>query len=246
MPKYHPPFAHSLVLSCALWLSACQPSAAVDPMKPADPAASSASSPSSSPSSSASGKNDRSAQEHLYRLNPNPQQAYEVVLTIQDAPGPFKVLRWSAGYKAEGCTYIVNDWAGVRGYPERRVDLPFTQRPDGSYVATVYLDAMLDEDYYGNGVCEWKLTSVGAGASPTGASDEATFGGHIGLEKLEGEASQAMFYPRAWYGKPAPKPTGEHSQVSSSLLGWMDRSKFPAELQDDLFSFVLKARKLRP
>ena len=238
MPKYHPPFAHSLVLSCALWLSACQPSAAVDTVKPAAPSASLA--------SSASGKNDRSAQEHLYRLNSNPQQAYEVVLTIQDAPGPFKVLRWSAGYKAEGCTYIVNDWAGVRGYPERRVDLPFTPRPDGSHVATVYLDAMLDEDYYGNGLCAWKLTDVGAAGSPTGAAAEATFGGFLGLKGLVGEMSQAMFYPRSWYGKPSPKAEDGQSPVASSLLGWMDRSQLPPEVQGDPFSFVLTARKVRP
>ncbi|QCB47453.1 hypothetical protein [Hydrogenophaga sp. PAMC20947] len=205
-------------------------------MKPADPAAATA--------SSSPGKNDKSAQEHLYRLNPKPQQAYEVVLTIEGAPGPFKIANWSAGYQAKGCTYIVNDWAGVRGVPEYRVELPFTHQPDGSYVATVYLDAMLDEDYYGNGLCEWTLTGVGAGGSPTGAPDEATFGGHIDLKGLESEAPHATFYPRAWYGKPAPETTNEHSKVSSALLGWMDRSTLPPELQNDLFSFVLKARRL--
>ena len=246
MPRNHPPFAHSLALSCALWLSACQPSAAVDPMKPADPAASSASSPSSSPSSSASGKNDRSAQEHLYRLNPNPQQAYEVVLTIQDAPGPFKVLRWSAGYKAEGCTYIVNDWAGVRGYPERRVDLPFTQRPDGSYVATVYLDAMLDEDYYGNGVCEWKLTGVGAGGSPSGAPDETAFNGEIDLENLLAEKPQTMFYWRGHYGTLARKPSNENEKVSRVAFGGSAPEIFKPELRNSLFSLVLTPKKAKP
>ena len=241
MLKNRPPFAHNLVLACALWLSACQPTSAVGTMKPADSAAATP-----APSSPASGKNDQSAQEHLYRLNPNPQQAYEVVLTIQDAPGPFKVLRWSAGYKAADCTYIVNDWAGVRGFPEHRVELPFTQRPDGSYVATVYLDAMLDEDYYGNGICEWKLTDVGAGGSPTGAAEEATLGGHMGLEGLVGETPQAMFYPRSWYGKSSSNPEDGQSPVASSLLGWMDRNQLPPEVQGDPFSFVLTARKVRP
>ncbi|EWS64521.1 hypothetical protein Y695_02235 [Hydrogenophaga sp. T4] len=73
-------------------------------------------------------------------------------------------MGWSALYQAKGCNYVVNDFAGVRGEPEHTVELPFTERPDGSFAATVYLDAMLDEDYYGNGVCQWTLAGVGAGA----------------------------------------------------------------------------------
>lgn len=192
------------------------------------------------------GKNDQAAQEHLYKLNPDPQHAYEVVLTIQDAPGPFKVTRWSAGYKATGCTYIVNDWAGVRGFPEHRVTLPFTQRPDGSYVATVFLDAMLDEDYYGNGVCEWTLTGVGASGSPTGAPDEATFGGQVGLKNLLAEEPQAMFYWSRDYGAMAPTSNDKHHTVSKEAFGSPARETFKAELQNSLFSWVLTPKKEEP
>ncbi|MDZ4291068.1 MAG: hypothetical protein U1C47_04000 [Hydrogenophaga sp.] len=99
------------------------------------------------PASPGASKNDKSAQQHLYRISLTPRHGYELVLTLQDAPGPFKKMGWSALYQTEGCNYVVNEFAGVRGEPEQTVELPFTERPDGSFAATVYLDAMLDEDY---------------------------------------------------------------------------------------------------
>ena len=230
MPKYHPPFAHSLVLSCALWLSACQPSAAVDTMKPAASSASLA--------SSASGKNDRSAQEHLYRLKPNPQQAYEVVLTIQDAPGPFKVKSWSAMYEATGCSFVTNEWAGARGQPRRLVEVPFTEGSDGSQVATLFLDALQDEDYFGNGVCRWRLTSVGPWLQATGGSGDTTFDADLSPEQLHAESPVELFYWKGHY------PRGKTDRFSTS--GNTDREKFAPEVRNELFSLTLKPRKARP
>ncbi|MFB5204607.1 DUF502 domain-containing protein, partial [Stenotrophomonas sp. 3diitr2024] len=33
---------------------------------------------------------------------------------------------------------------------------------DGEYRGTLYVDRMLDEDYYGRGVCHWEFTGAGA------------------------------------------------------------------------------------
>ncbi len=160
LTKHASLIAHCLGLGLLMGLAACQPTGSM-PSSSMNNSSSASDTNANTHTASASAKNDKSAQTELYRLNPAPQEGYEVTLKIENAPGPFKQIRWSAMYQAKGCNYVVNEWAGVRGEPEKVLELPFKEQADGSYVATVYLDAMLDEDYYGNGVCKWKLTSMG-------------------------------------------------------------------------------------
>lgn len=200
----------------------------------------------SSSAAKSDAKNDKSAQKDLYRLNPAPKEGYEVTLTIENAPGQFKQVSWSAMYQAKGCSYVVNDFAGVRGEPEKVIELPFKEQADGNYVATVYLDAMLDEDYYGNGVCKWSLTSVGVSGAPSGAAEEASFGGRTDMDSIRSGAPMALYYLKSRYGALAPKPSDEHEQISKAVFGQSDRQIFGADQQDDLFSFVLTAKSLQP
>lgn len=201
-------------------------------MKPADTTVA------STTPTSAAGKNDKSAQKHLYRLNPNPQQGYEVVLTIQDAPGPFEKMGWSAMYQATGCNYVVDDWAGVRAEPRRVIELPFTQRPDGSQVATVYLDALLDEDYYGNGVCKWTLTGAGPFLQASGAPSDTTFGADLEPEQLQAEQAVQLFYPNRYY------PRTESGGMPT--FGKLNRAAYSEQDREQVFSMTLMPRRVQP
>ena len=219
--------AHHLVLcpvlSLFLWAGGCQPH--------------SFNSASTMPSAAGAAKNDKSAQKHLYRLNPEPKQDYEVVLTIKDAPGPFQKMGWSGMYQATGCNFIVNDWAGVRGMPERLLHMPFTVRSDGSQVATVYLDAMLDEDYYGNGVCQWALTSVGPWMQASGAPGETSFSANLTSEQLQAEQLMELLYWKGYY----PRADVE------GFITWgnVNKEKFAEGVRDKLFSMTLKPTKVQ-
>lgn len=223
--KHRLPLA--LCLSLTLWATGCQPQPTTEstmtPDVPASPGAS---------------KNDKSAQQHLYRLNPTPKQGYEIVLTIQDAPGPFKKMGWSALYQAKGCNYVVNEFAGVRGEPKHTVKLPFAERPDGSFAATVYVDAMLDEDYYGNGVCQWKLTSVGPWVMATGSPAETLFDTDLSSEQLLAEQPVQLFYWKGYY--PQSKVNGFKTWGNST------REQFAPEARGDLFSMTLTPKKVLP
>jgi hypothetical protein len=104
---------------------------------------------------------------------------------------------------------------------------------------------MLDEDYYGNGVCQWKLTGVGAGGSPSGAPEETAFNGNIDLEHLMAEKPHSMFYWKGDYGTVVRKPDVQ-IQVSPVAFGSPDRSQFKPALQAELFSLTLTPRKVLP
>ena len=147
----------------------------------------------------------------------------------------------------QACIKIFRDLLGERPYgwlssgmrhTEHTVELPFTERPDGSFAATVYLDAMLDEDYYGNGVCRWTLTSVGPWVMATGSPAETLFDTDLSSEQLLAEQPVQLFYWKGYY--PQSKVDGFKTWGNSK------REKFALEARDNLFSMTLMPKKVQP
>lgn len=95
--------------------------------------------------------------EARFKENPSPQRAYRVTLDVADAPGPFAVIEGFAQFTAPNCTYVINKAAGAIARPEKRIPVAYTKINERTYVGTVHIDAMLDEDYFGKGVCRWEL-----------------------------------------------------------------------------------------
>jgi hypothetical protein len=116
--------------------------------------------------------------------------------------------------------------------------LPFAERPDGSFAATVYLDALLDEDYYGNGVCRWTLTSVGPWVMATGSPVETLFDTDLSSEQLLAEQPVQLFYWKGYY--PRSKVDGFKTWGNST------REQFAPEARDNLFSMTLTPKKVQP
>jgi len=121
---------------------------------------------------------------HDYKQNPNPKQRYDITMTIADAPGPFASIEGIAQYQAPDCWYTLNKLEGVHANPEQVLPITYTRVNDTTYVGTVYLDAMLDEDYYGRGVCHWTLTFASTSLKATGGAVETKFGASISKKDL--------------------------------------------------------------
>ncbi|MCV2508841.1 MAG: hypothetical protein N4Q32_00155 [Neisseriaceae bacterium] len=136
-----------------------------------------------------------------FKLNPNPQQGYRVKVTISDPPGPLKLVNFFALYQALNCQYTTNRLMGAVGSPEKDIDIKPQFSAPHQLEGIVYLDAMLDEDYYGQGTCEWKLTSVSAQFRASDNKDDTLF--IIGGFKDELFPSQTMerYYPMINYPK---------------------------------------------
>jgi hypothetical protein len=65
---------------------------------------------------------------------------------------------------------------------------------------------MLDEDYYGRGVCKWEFTGAGAMLKATGAEEETRFLSFIEAAPSEGE-TETRHYPRSDYPRVNEIPT---------------------------------------
>lgn len=99
--------------------------------------------------------------EAKFHLNPQPKQAYRLMIKINDTPGPLQLMgKMSVGYKAEDCTYIINKFEGAPAHPEKNVQFDIHQINEFEYESIVYADAVLNEDYFGDGVCHWNLKDL--------------------------------------------------------------------------------------
>ena len=154
------------------------------------------------------GKSDQGEQKHLHRLNPQPRQGYEITYRVEGAPGPFEDTGAFGNYVTQGCHFVTNAWAGATATPSRQIPIEVRRIDDRTYSATVYLDAMLDEDYYGNGVCRWQLLDVTAGFSALPAGKANDFVVEFRPEAITTGEPVTKYYPVDEYPPGAPRGGG--------------------------------------
>ena len=174
------------------------------------------------------------------RHNPAPKQALRITMTIKDAPGPFQWVRPIAHYDVVNreCLSPPKDNAGGRSAPTPTAPTDFVLKPgaDGVYTGVVYADLMQDEDYTGNGICRWALTSIVVQMKATGAEGETLFTPNIPQRKLEPGDKETVYFNKAAYLRK------DASRLAN--VGLSDRSRFGPSIQDaDLFTVTFAIAK---
>ena len=169
-----------------------------------------------------------------FRHNPAPKQALRITMTIKDAPGPFQWMRPIAHYDVVNreCLSPPKDNPGGRSAPTPTAptDFALEQTGDGVYTGVVYADLMQDEDYTGNGICRWELTSIVVQMKATGADGETLFVPAVPGRKLASGDVETVYFNKSTY--PSAKGMSNFPDTGTS-----DRSRFNASVQDeDLFS----------
>lgn len=96
------------------------------------------------------------------KQNPHPIGRVELSLTIEGAPGNFDSINGYAVYQVENDDCVpLTKGSGARLAPEKTLPVELT-RAGNIFKGAVYADQLQDENYFGLGVCHWKLSSVGA------------------------------------------------------------------------------------
>lgn len=176
--------------------------------------------------------------EAMYRRNPNPVQRYEITMTIENPPGPFDSVKGYAQYEAPDCIYLMNPAEGVHNQPMTTIDVSFRKIDDRKYSAVFYEDAMLNEDYFGTGVCKWKFTFARAELKATGADNETTF--VLSFASKETRSSKAI---TSYFWKGSYPREGA---AAFSDFGFPSPETYKPSLRDELFtiSFDIEAAAL--
>lgn len=172
-------------------------------------------------------------------LNPAPKRAFEIRLKVEGAPGPLSQVSGTAQFDVSNDTEC-GHYNRLAGVVERITsNEPFTlaKVSDSEYSGVVHLDAILDEDYYGNGVCRWELSEARV-ALRADEPDATRF-----VPKLPGEAvaaggSQTRYYWKGYY--PRTK-TGNFADYGNKNL-----DEVPADKRDEFFTITLSAKEVQP
>ena len=145
----------------------------------------------------------------LAKLNPAPKQAYELVLTLKDAPGPFAIVEGVAQYDVsnyEDCGRII--WStGTASRITSQEPVELRRVGENEYRGTFYLDRMQDQDYYDRGTCHWTLTGVGAMLRATNGEADTRFLTYVNKERMDAGSPLTLYYPKTAYPAPSLLPT---------------------------------------
>ncbi|WP_445393046.1 hypothetical protein ACUDTH_10940 [Stenotrophomonas pavanii] len=177
----------------------------------------------------------------LAKLNPAPKQAYELVLTVKDAPGPFAVVEGVAQYDVsnyEDCGRVI--WStGTASRITSQEPVELRRTGENEYRGTFYLDRMQDQDYYDRGTCHWTLTGVGAMLRATTGEADTRFLTFIDKKRMDAGSPLTLYYPKTAY------PRAELA-ANFPASGKEDPSAYKEELRDALFSTTTTVRTLAP
>lgn len=168
-----------------------------------------------------------------YKRNPTPKQTYRITMSVANAPGPLKLMSAGASYQAD-CAYLLNKLEGVMAYPEQHLPVTFDRTGMTTYQGTLHLDAIVDEEYFGNGVCHWQFVGFGATFRATGAPEETAFSPSATLDDITGEKPVTTYFWKGHYPR-----EGIAGYPDSGRLNPED---FKAAVRDQLFSITIETR----
>ncbi|MCF7221655.1 hypothetical protein [Marilutibacter chinensis] len=181
-----------------------------------------------------------------YRENPDPQHKRRLRVRIENAPGAFGWVHGTMQFNVDNteCLPPPKDNPGGHTSPVPMQMIPFelVRESDGEYVATVFTDGMIDEDYHGRGVCHWKLLNVQVQLKATGADSETLFMADMFGRELAAGEEKTIYYTKQSY--PRHPETKLEKPFSS---GQTDRSKMASYLtDDDTFTITLTTQEATP
>jgi hypothetical protein len=138
----------------------------------------------------------------VIQRNPHPT-AYQVSVSIKDAPGPFEVVKAAMQYEVldPSCRPDLGGMAGTRASLLEWVPVDLHKQADGTYRGMIYDGLLKDEDYYGLGVCHWSLVTVQFKLIAEDNESDTEFSYHLWHDDIVSNAVKKAYFPQRAYPK---------------------------------------------
>jgi hypothetical protein len=170
------------------------------------------------------------------KQNPHPVKRYEITMTIDGAPGPFDGVSGFMQYDISNEDCAPRDLVSqVRVTPIKSPPIVFTRVSDLTYTGTVFLDFLQDENYYGLGVCHWKMTAAIADLKIKGSGAE--FSPDISFDEIVAQKPVTKYFAKQLFSDTNP---------SESAVGGVPMSETVSKYRSDYFSITLTTKENVP
>lgn len=172
------------------------------------------------------------------RRKPDPT-AYEVTMTIEDAPGPFGSIEGVMQYETaldDPCMPDLGGMAGTRMRLKEYVPVLLESVGDNRYRGIYYTDLLVDDDYYGLGICRWSMVAARVTLRAGVGEGDANFFENIFYDDLVSKDRVKVYFWQGHY----PKET----IPGMNIPGQEDIGKFKPNALEQLFSLEFAIRKL--
>ena len=181
---------------------------------------------------------NKSASE--YKLNPTPKQRYDITMTIANAPGTFASVEGTMLYSVINTECLPppnSNLQGTSNHMTRPVSFVLTRVSNTEYIGTIHTDLLLDEDYYGRGVCRWQFQNIDVKLGATGAEGETRFLSGISVADLISGKNLVTYFWKQYY------PRADVDNFPES--GDKNLNNVPEDKKDDFFSITLTPKEVR-
>jgi hypothetical protein len=174
------------------------------------------------------------------KRNPNPT-AYEITMTIENAPGPFGVIEGFMQYDTgldNPCMPDLGGMAGTRMRLGESIPVKYEKIAENKYRGIFFTDLLVDEDYYGLGVCHWSMIAARVDLKAGIGPGETIFFENIFHEDLVSKDHVKVYFWKERY------PKGKIEGMN--IPGEDNLEKFKPEIRDELFALSFEIRKVIP
>lgn len=132
-------------------------------------------------------------------LNPHPVKRYEVIATSQ-APGPWDSVVGTVFFDVVNKDCVPRQsFTGSQDVPSASIHFEMSRMKGDSWVGYFYRDALVDDDYFELGTCQWDATSV----APTFTIGGERFGAPTWLSDALHEGPQVTYFKKSTYRDPS-------------------------------------------
>ena len=184
--------------------------------------------------------------EQRFQLNPHPKKAYRIKIKINDIPGPLILTQnFYMRYMARNCSYLITSKiVGATTEPTKFLDYPLTKTGKDEYEAVVYSDAVLDEDYFGEGVCHWEADGFGGIFKATGKAEETGFTFSDLMKNLLEQKKLVKYYWKRDY--PYSRKRDGSIYADSTDFGIVSPESYsPEEKRQNFFSITVTLEEVK-
>ena len=179
--------------------------------------------------------------EPLRKLNPAPKRGYVITMTLKDAPGPLASIEGVAQYTVENSAECGKKIPIAGVFPRISTNEPFvlTRVSESEYRGVVYADLVLDEDYFGRGVCRWAFVEARVRLRATDDERDTRFVPSIVAESIVAGESDTRYFWKERY--PRVKDYDAYPVFGEASL-----DSVPSDKRGEFFTITLNSEEAAP